>query len=64
MHYTAAITASNYPPSGVEHGVGLVHFEADDDEQALERALALAQERWPREEWWGEHQAVVERERV
>ena len=58
MRYTASILAIKSNGQGMKFDHLPVRIEADSTDEANEKALAIAKQRWPTEEGWTSHNAV------
>jgi len=58
MNYIASIVAIRSNGQGMKYDHLPVRVEADSTEEADEKALEIAKQRWPAEDGWSDHSAV------
>ena len=58
MKYTASIVAIKSNGQGMKYDHLPIRIEADSTNEANEKALEIAKQRWPAEDGWSDHSAV------
>ena len=58
MKYTASIVAIKSNGQGMKYDHLPIRIEADSTNEANEKALEIARQRWPTEDRWSDHHAV------
>ena len=59
IRYLASIVAVRFSGKGMELDHLPITIEADDHDEADQKALEIALQRWPKSEGWSGHDAVA-----